>query len=512
MPQTGLDLVARSFMQWMHHQDNVERIKRYEKYEDYYQGDLDFYLAPKVKEALGSDFRVIAGYPKTIVNKAVGYLCGKPLAIKVNPDLYEVEDINDEEERAAKKKELLKEAKNIERFLFGVYRANQFLKQNMIKLIRIQGKKGDVFIKVFPDYEDKENPIKLRVLTPNIVYPKYKDDDIQTLEYVAIIINRTDERGQPYKYAQVFWEDVIKEYEQRMGSNDWTEVDKHKNEIGMIPIVHIKNTEDDKLWGESDIEPIMTLVDAICKALTDMAVNADYQSFQRVFTTGQNDVYVPGDKATEEANRQQEVGPGVRTNLPDSEAQVHVVNPVDPQGLIEIIKTLREEISFHSRVPQIAWGKADGTGAISSLALRIHYQPLHDKCDEKETLAANGLQQVNRIIFAYHKLLTGEDFTEFETELDFVTSMPVDRMEEQSIRTQKISNKTLSRESAMEEEGIEDPESEMEKIRAERDLEQDAYGGRVDTELKELLGGGGIGGQRRGSQGAGSRGGQGGNQ
>src|SRR5690554_3040926 len=170
MPETGLNLLARSFAQWIYHQDNVERIERYNKYEDYYQGDFDFHLAPKVQEALGSDFRVIASYPKTIVNKAVGYLCGKPLSIKVKPDLYEVEGIEDEEERATKKTELLKEAKNIERFLYNVYRANQFLKQNMIKLIRIQGKKGDVFIKVFPDYNDKENLIKLRVLTPNIVY------------------------------------------------------------------------------------------------------------------------------------------------------------------------------------------------------------------------------------------------------------------------------------------------------------------------------------------------------
>lgn len=487
MPETGLDLVARSFAQWIYHQDNVERIERYNKYEDYYRGDLDFHLAPKVQEALGSDFRVIAGYPRTIVNKAVGYLCGKPLVIKVKPDLYEIEGIEDEEERRQRKEEILKEAKNAERFLYKVYRANQFLKQSAIKLIRIQGKKGDVFVKVYPDYKDPENPIKLRVLTPNIVFPKYKDDDIQTLEYIAVVIDRIDENGRLYKYAQVFWEDVIIEYKQGMGEKTWQEIDRHPNEIGMIPIVHIKNTEDDKLWGESDIEPIMTLVDAICKAFTDMTANADYQSFQRVFTTGQNDDYGSGDSTGRETDKQQEVGPGVRTNLPDPEAQVHVVDPVDPQGIIKIIETLREEISIHSRVPQIALGKADGTGAVSSLALRIHYQPLHDKCDEKEVLAANGLQQVNRIIFAYHKHLTGEDFTEFETEIDFVTSMPVDRLEEQNIRTQRINNKTLSRETAMEEEGVEDPEAELEKIRAELDLENDTYGRRVDRELEDEL-------------------------
>jgi len=483
MPETGLEMLARTFVQWIYHQDNVERIERYKKYEDYYQGDIDFHVPPKIREALGSDFRAIAGYPRTIVNKAVGYLCGKPLVLKVKPDLYEIEGIEDEEERRQRKEETLKEAKNAERFLYKVYRANQFLKQNMIKLIRIQGKKGDVFVKVYVDGSDRENPIKLRVLTPGIVFPKYRDDDIQTLEYVAIVINRKDENGRPYKYAQVFWPDVIKEFKQGMGETTWTEIGEHDNPIGMIPIVHIKNTEDDKLWGESDIEPVMTLVDAICKAFTDMVANADYQSFQRVFTTGNNGDY----NDDKEQDKQQEIGPGVRTNLPDPDARVHVVEPVNPQGIIEIIKTLREEISIHSRVPQIALGKADGTGAVSSLALRIHYQPLHDKCDEKETLAANGLQQANRIIFAYHKLLTGEDFTGFETEIDFVTTMPVDRLEEQTVRTQRINNKTLSRESAMIEEGIEDPESELEKIRAEQDLENDAYGRRVDREVEEEL-------------------------
>ena len=325
MPETGLDLVARSFAQWIYHQDNVERIERYKKYEKYYQGDFDYYVPPKIEEALGSDFRVIAGYPRTIVNKAVGYLCGKPLVIKVKPDLFEIEEIEDENERLQRKQEILKEAKNIERFLYQVYRANQFLKQNMIKLIRIQGKKGDVFVKF---YVTKRQKTQLSYgCSRRGSFFRNTRRRIQTLEYVAIVIDRKDENGRPYKYAQVFWEDEIAEYEQRMGEMAWREIARHPNEIGMIPIVHIKNTEDDKLWGESDIEPIMTLVDAICKAFTDMVANADYQSFQRVFTTGQNDDYGSGDSTGRETDKQQEVGPGVRTNLPD-QARVHVVEPV----------------------------------------------------------------------------------------------------------------------------------------------------------------------------------------
>ena len=101
MPETGLDLVARSFAHWIYHQDNVERIERYKKYEEYYQGDFDYYVPPKIKEALGSDFRVIAGYPRTIVNKAVGYLCGKPLSSKLSLTSLKSKEIEDEKSASA---------------------------------------------------------------------------------------------------------------------------------------------------------------------------------------------------------------------------------------------------------------------------------------------------------------------------------------------------------------------------------------------------------------------------
>lgn len=491
MPDPAVEankLIAQSLRQWIYHQDNVQRIENYKVYQDYYNGDHEIHLPPALKQALESDFKVISNYCKTVVDKAVGYLCSKPISIEVVPDTF---DLSEEEAENIRKRE-----EQAERMLYNVYRNNHFLKQNIVKLIRVQGKKGEVFVKCYVDETDKnaiwpEDKIKLKVLRPDIVFPKFKDDDYEVYEYIAIVFNRFDERGHVYKYAQVFWDDVIREYVSRGGRENWEMTNEVPNKIGMIPIIHIKNNEDDTPWGRSDIEDIMTLQDAINKSLTDLAYNADYQAFQRVIVTGHSEVALSPEEALKPEN-QKNTGPGSMTSIPEPEANVYVIEPADSSRLIEIIKTIRQEISANARVPQIALSQADGAGAASSLALRIHYQPLDEKCSEKATLVANGLQQVNRIIFAYYKQLTGVDFTDMYTEIRFSKSMPVDRMEEAQIHQIEDQNKWKSKDTIRKERGVDDPEEEAEKIKQEiQEYRDDVYGNRVDTELEALLGGGG---------------------
>jgi SPP1 family phage portal protein len=496
---TPEELVQATLKEWIFKEDHVHRIQNYKLMESYYDGtfadddvikilqlkvDLNKIISPRVREALGSDFKVIANYAKTVVNKAVGYLCSEPIAIEVKPDLFGLDD-DDQKEQREKIKAAAKEG---ERLLYNVYRNNHFLQKNIIKLIRLQGKKGDVFVKCWMDRNDKEKPIKMTVLRPDYVFIKFRSDDYEDKEYVAIIFTRYDEQGNPYKFAQIWWLDVWREYENR-ADQDWKMTRQEKNEIGVIPIVHIKNMEDEKPWGESDIEVIRTLIDAICKAFTDLMCNADYQAFQRVIVSGYEEQ--PPILGVEE--NKPKTGPGSMLCIPGdgsgTNPEVTVVEAADPQGLISIVKTIREEISCHGRVPQIALSQADGAGAASSLSLRIHYQPLDEKCNEKATLAANGLQEINKIIFAYHKILTREDYAGFETEVRFSKSLPVDRKEEQDIRDSQIRNKTKSRETAMQEEGIDDVEAEKEKIKAETEEEQaDLYNQRVNSELDNLLG------------------------
>lgn len=506
---TPEELVQMTLKEWVYNEDNVNRIKNYEIYESYYDGtfadedvikqlfsntNINRLVSPRVQEALGSDFKVIANYAKTVVNKAVGYLCSQPISIEAKADLFGLEG----EENKDKREKVKAAAKEGERLLYRVYRDNNFLQKNIIKLIRLQGKKGDVFIKCWLDRNDKKKPIKMSVLRPDYVFIKFRSDDYEDKEYVAIVFTKYDEKGTPYKFAQVWWPDQWQEYEMKAGQN-WAKVKDENgvnrggvNEINIIPIVHIKNMEDEKPWGESDIEIIRTLMDAICKAFTDLMCNADYQAFQRIIISG----YEKPPKMPGQAEDREETGPGTMMCIPGDGTGTHpeitVVEPSNPEGLIAIIKTIREEISCHGRVPQIALSQADGAGAASSLSLRIHYQPLDEKCTEKASLAANGLQEINRIIFEYHKLLNREDFTDLETEVRFSKSLPVDKKEESEIRDTAIKNKTLSRKSAMEEAGIDDTEEEMEQIRTEtQEAQEDMYSQRLDQELGRFTGGGG---------------------
>jgi SPP1 family phage portal protein len=497
---TPEELVQMTLKEWIYKEDHINRISNYQLLESYYDGtfaDDDMIkllrletnpnkiVSPRVREALGSDFKVIANYAKTVVNKAVGYLCSKPISIEVKPDLYGMD--GDDEDTKKRREQAKAFAKEGERLLYNVYRDNHFLQKNIIKLIRLQGKKGDVFVKCWMDPNDKDHPIKMTVLRPDYVYIKFRSDDYEDWEYVAIIYNKMDEQGNPYKFAQVWWSDIWREYELHKGETSWTVTTEEKNPIGMIPIVHIKNMEDEKPWGESDIECIRTLIDAICKAFTDLMCNADYQAFQRLIVSG----YERPPKTPGQPEKKEDTGPGTMLCIPGDGAgtnpEVTIVEPADPQGLINIIKTIREEISAHGRVPQIALSQADGAGAASSLSLRIHYQPLDEKCNEKATLAGAGLQQINKIIFAYHKLLKREDFTQLKTEIHFSKSLPVDRKEESDIRHTEIADKIKSRKTAMEEAGVDDTDAEMEEIRKEQqEAQEDIYSQRLTQELEEI--------------------------
>jgi hypothetical protein len=92
------ELVQLTLKDWVYKQDNDLRIQNYKIYESYYDGDFDLLLpdlvldpklfhhntiiSPRIKEALESDFRVIANYAKTVVIKRLGIYAPIRLPLK----------------------------------------------------------------------------------------------------------------------------------------------------------------------------------------------------------------------------------------------------------------------------------------------------------------------------------------------------------------------------------------------------------------------------------------------
>jgi SPP1 family phage portal protein len=491
------EIIQQTKKQWIYNQDHKDRLELYKEYESYWDGTFadgdektNRLIPERIHKALQSDFKVISNYAKTVVNKAVGYLTGEPIAIEVKPDYMGISE--EDKENRKKAKDFAAEA---ERLLYSIYRKNSFLQKNIVKLVRIQGKKGDVFVKCYLDRKDKENPIKLAVLRPDIVFIKFKDDVFDAHEHIAIIYETRDAQNNVLKYAQVWWPDVVREYNMGVNQTQWKQVGSdYVNEIGVIPIVHIKNMEDETPWGESDIEVIKTLVDASCKVCTDLMVNADYQAFQRVLITGHSEEssYLGASDINTPAPKKASTGPGTMSYIPEPDSKVYVVEPANPEGLIKIIDALAQEIATHARVPKISLSRTDGAGAASSLSLRIHYQPLDEKCNEKAMLISSGLQEINKIVFLYHALLTPtEKYSGLETEIRFTKSLPVDRLEESQILDTELRNKIKSRETAMQETGVDDVEEEKARIAEDTAADQtDLYGQRLNTDIEKMIGGG----------------------
>jgi hypothetical protein len=269
-----MNMVQESFLRWLHNQRDHERLNNYIVYDGYYNGDHEVDIPPKVKAALRSELGTVCNYCRLVVDSAVDYICGGELGIEVKPT---------GNQDAASEAEAL---------LYSVYEANQLLYEEMLKAVTLMGKKGDVFLKLYME----NNQIKVRVLRPDICFPRYRSDDYKEMLYCAI--KWFDEEDVETRHAvslrkwkaQVFRPDVVEYYEldetNETEYSEWKLIHVEENILGFIPVIHIKNTIDDLEFGISDLQVMTDLQDALNKTITDMLLTMDNQAFQRVFIFG----------------------------------------------------------------------------------------------------------------------------------------------------------------------------------------------------------------------------------
>jgi SPP1 family phage portal protein len=478
-------LSETAFQSWITDAERHQRLDDYELYDRYYYGQFDQIELPKhIADCLdNTDVAMWANISRPIVDVAVQYICGASIDITVNGSGFDIKEAEDR--------------------LYQVYDNNGLRYRNMLKAIRIMCKKGDAFLAIsktddipkkwykkvlskiafWRDYESEYwNKIKVRVLNPAFVFPKYANDDYEELEMVAIKYFEFDDAGDKIWHAKAVYPDVIQYWELASNNNDseadqqehvWELESTEPNPYGFIPIVHITNTIDDREYGVSDLHDVTKIQNMLLKTLTDLMISMDYQAFQRTYVLG----------AMSQRGSRIDQSPGNVVEIPNPEAKVLFVPNADMSPFLDVIKTLKQLGCEVSGTPQIALGTIEG-GIPSGYALRIHYQPLENKCNEKKAMIQDAFQELNWMIFAIASIDGQSDYSTATTKLQFVGGLPVDSSDMVDKHEKQLGMGTISKETAMQEEGIEDVEAELAKIKAES---YDVYSERVQQESDSII-------------------------
>ncbi len=448
MTGDNMNSVRESFLRWLHNQREHERLDNYTIYDGYYNGDHDVNIPPKVKAALESELGTVNNYCRVVVDTPVDYICSEEIGIQVKSD--EADQDN---------------ASKVEDLLYDVYEANQLLYEEMLKAITIMGKKGDVFLKLYIE----DDRVKVRVLRPDICFPRYRSDDYKDMLYCAIkwFDEEETQDGSPLKHdthrkwkAQVFRPDVVEYYElgetQETEYSQWELVEVQKNILGFIPVLHIKNTVDDLEFGVSDLQVMTGLQDALNKTITDMLLTMDNQAFQRMFIFG----------GQTPKGHELSMEPGMITEVPNENGSLEVVQAADITPFIQAMREIVDQICTVTSMPRIAFSRSEG-GPVSGYALRLHYVPLERKCGKKMIILKNRFAELNKMIFAASKLLGLGDYTKFGTKIQFARGLPIDEEAQMKVHEMELRNRIKSKWTVMQERGVEDVDAEMSRIQAE---------------------------------------------
>lgn len=459
------NIVRTSFLRWIHEEEEHERLASYRLFNEYYYGNQRVNLPPKIQKALEQQQGIVLNYCRPVVDITIDFLCGKPIGIDVS--------------RAGVKDE---SAYKAEQLLYYVYKRNKLLFGEMIKLLRIIGKKGDAFIKLFVENSD----LRIEVLRPDIVFPHYRDDNYNVMDFCVIKWFDLDEDGDRHWKAQVFRADVVEyyylgekpstwgkkvsygeyregvwvkttklygdDYEQR--GNQWQLISVEKNPLGFIPIIHIKNNIDDLPYGVSDLQVMIEPQNALNKAVTDLFVALDTQAFQRLFLMG---AY---------GKAEIDLSPGTVIEVPNEAATIQTVQPANISSMLMAVQEAVRQICAVAQIPQQVFIGYAGV-PISGYALEILFTQLTAKCKEKMENVINSLQELNRMIFYVAGLMGMADYNSLaglDTNIHFTSGLPMDKVSNAQVHGMQLQSRTKSKETVMEEEGIENIPEEKRRI------------------------------------------------
>ena len=175
--------------------------------------------------------------------------------------------------------------------------------------------------------------------------------------------------------------------EQEATDDDWRTVNEEIWPYTFPPVGHIQNLPSPhEVYGIADLEPdVLDLCDGINRVVSN--INRIVRLYAHPRTWGK----MIGDALNMDANP----GAVIRLEHPDASLQ-NLEMRSDLASSIDLYRRLVSALHETTRIPEVATGKLDSAGQLSSLALRILYAPLLQKVESKRRTYGHGIKEMYR--------------------------------------------------------------------------------------------------------------------
>lgn len=389
--------------------------------------------------------RIAVAIQKLIINRAVSFCFGNPVAYNATPD-------GEEQEQALKLiKSVLHACKTntlnrkVARSVFGYKECAEMWYVT----------EGTPHSKYGFDTNFK---LRVALLSPkdgNILYPYF--DELGDMIAFSRSYVRVMGSGERIEYFETYTDEYhflwVKEKDGYKPVEGYPRV----NAIGKIPVV----------YGRQDAfetEDVDNLIDRLEKLLSNFADTNDYHASPKIFTTGE----IVGFAQKGEAGAVVQGEPGATAQYLSWQ---HA-----PESVKLEIETLLKLIYTISQTPDISFESVKGIGAVSGIALKLLFMDAHLKVQDKIEIFGDYLQRRVNIIKAFGEKLNpvmASALEEMEVEPEITPYMPTSEIDDINMWLSANGNKPLvSQKASVKGANLtQDPEKDFEQIQEEANAE-----------------------------------------
>jgi hypothetical protein len=418
---------------------DTDRLKRYRELLDFYHG-----VHWEGRERRGEK-RLTFNYAKVFIDKVTSYL--------MSGVHFTVEPVEDSAASRAK-------AGKAEEVLYEVFEENG-LEQLDFETEIDCAILGDACYKVIWDQETKN----VSVTAPDIqgIYTWWVGDNTSRVWRVASRYSLTADMAESLygvkagnKTADLVevWAD--RDFELWI---DDIQVEKKPNPYGFIPFVIYPNLrEPKKFWGISDLSQITGPQRELNRAMSQLS---------RILELSGNQIAV---LENVEESEDVAVNPGAVWNIPE-DAKAYLLDLLQGGGVnlhIDYINTLYRILHDLSESPRAAFGGTERD--LSGVALEIELTPLLQKVRRKRIIRSSVYNRRNQLILKLVEKYKGMDFGNNRLGVVWSPVLPQDKAKLVATEQTLIQSGIHSRRRAMDEVGVEDPETEFSRWLEEREI------------------------------------------